>query len=67
MLQDQLREARDGVSTMRKLHEFAQSQLFELRAQSGWFAAYTSFELCVQDMNSSQAGVMFSCINYNIR
>ncbi|KAK4489072.1 hypothetical protein RD792_004866 [Penstemon davidsonii] len=34
MLQDQLRESRDSVSTMRKLHEFAQSQLFELRAQS---------------------------------
>ncbi|KAL3835136.1 hypothetical protein ACJIZ3_009872 [Penstemon smallii] len=34
MLQDQLRESRDSVSTMRKLHEFAQSQLFELHAQS---------------------------------
>lgn len=35
MLQDQLRQAQESVSTMRKLHEFAQSQLFELRAQSG--------------------------------
>lgn len=34
MLQDQLRQAQESVSTMRKLHEFAQSQLFELRAQS---------------------------------
>ncbi|KAL8031031.1 hypothetical protein ABFX02_13G000300 [Erythranthe guttata] len=34
MLQDQLRQAQDSVSTIRKLHEFAQSQLFELRAQS---------------------------------
>ncbi|PIN11084.1 Transcription factor/CCAAT displacement protein CDP1 [Handroanthus impetiginosus] len=34
MLQDQLRQAQESVSTMRKLHEFAQSQLFELRAQT---------------------------------
>ncbi|GER25124.1 protein CASP [Striga asiatica] len=34
MLQDQLRQAQESVSTMRKLHEFAQNQLFELRAQS---------------------------------
>ena len=34
-LQDQLRQAKDSVSTMQKLHELAQSQLFELRAQSG--------------------------------
>ncbi|KAG2306142.1 hypothetical protein Bca52824_025890 [Brassica carinata] len=33
-LQDQLRQAKDSVSTMQKLHELAQSQLFELRAQS---------------------------------
>lgn len=38
MLQDQLRQAQESVSTMRKLHEFAQSQLFELRAQSGQIA-----------------------------
>lgn len=35
LLQDQLRQAKDSVVTMQKLHEFAQSQLFELRAQSG--------------------------------
>lgn len=34
-LQDQLRQAKESVSTMQKLHELAQSQLFELRAQSG--------------------------------
>ncbi|XP_051152176.1 protein CASP [Andrographis paniculata] len=34
MLQDQLRQAQESVSTMQKLHEFAQNQLFELRAQS---------------------------------
>ncbi|KAM7268733.1 hypothetical protein ACFE04_010899 [Oxalis oulophora] len=33
-LQDQLRHAKDSVSNMQKLHELAQSQLFELRAQS---------------------------------
>ncbi|EFH59392.1 hypothetical protein ARALYDRAFT_318610 [Arabidopsis lyrata subsp. lyrata] len=33
-LQDQLRQAKDSVSTMQKLHELAQSQLFEIRAQS---------------------------------
>ncbi|XP_010551156.1 PREDICTED: protein CASP [Tarenaya hassleriana] len=33
-LQDQLRQAQESVSTMQKLHELAQSKLFELRAQS---------------------------------
>ncbi|GAB2270239.1 hypothetical protein Dimus_005143 [Dionaea muscipula] len=33
-LQDQLRQAKESVSTMQKLHELGQSQLFELRAQS---------------------------------
>ncbi|KAL9250312.1 CASP-like protein [Drosera capensis] len=33
-LQDQLRQAKDSVTTMQKLHELAQSQLFELCAQS---------------------------------
>lgn len=34
LLQDQLRQAQDSVSNMQKLHELAQSQLFEFRAQS---------------------------------
>ncbi|KAL5722199.1 hypothetical protein ACHQM5_005747 [Ranunculus cassubicifolius] len=34
LLQDQLRQAKESVSNMQKLHEFAQSQLFEYRAQS---------------------------------
>lgn len=34
LLQDQLRQAKDSVLNMQKLHEFAQSQMFELRAQS---------------------------------
>ncbi|KAK3007846.1 hypothetical protein RJ639_013455 [Escallonia herrerae] len=33
-LEDQLRQAQDSVSNMQKLHELAQSQLFEYRAQS---------------------------------
>lgn len=33
-LQDQLLHAKDSVSNMQKLHEIAQNQLFELRAQS---------------------------------
>ncbi|XP_009764795.1 protein CASP [Nicotiana tabacum] len=34
LLQDQLRQAQESVSTMQKLHELAQSQLFEVHAQS---------------------------------
>lgn len=34
LLQDQLRQAGESVSNMQKLHEFAQSQLLELRTQS---------------------------------
>lgn len=34
LLQDQLRREQESVSNMKKLHERAQSQLFELRAQS---------------------------------
>uniref|UniRef100_A0A7N0VFN7 Protein CASP n=1 Tax=Kalanchoe fedtschenkoi TaxID=63787 RepID=A0A7N0VFN7_KALFE len=34
VLQDQLRHAKESVATMQKLHELAQSQLFEYRAQS---------------------------------
>ncbi|KAK4844609.1 hypothetical protein QYF36_022282 [Acer negundo] len=33
-LQDQLRQAQESVANMQKLHELAQSQLFEVRAQS---------------------------------
>ncbi|XP_024523570.1 protein CASP-like [Selaginella moellendorffii] len=33
-LQEQLRAAHDSVQSMQRLHEFGQSQLFELRAQS---------------------------------
>ncbi|XP_052179854.1 protein CASP [Diospyros lotus] len=34
LLQEQLRQAKESVSTMQQLHELAQNQLFELRAQS---------------------------------
>lgn len=36
-MQDQLRQAKESVSNMQKLHELAQSQLFEIRAQSGGY------------------------------
>lgn len=35
LLQDQLRQAKESVSNMQKLHELAQNQLFEVCAQSG--------------------------------
>ncbi|GLU13339.1 hypothetical protein SLE2022_299770 [Rubroshorea leprosula] len=34
ILQDQLRQTKESVANMQKLHELAQSQLFEVRAQS---------------------------------
>ncbi|KAI4347166.1 hypothetical protein L6164_008002 [Bauhinia variegata] len=34
ILQDQLRQAQESVSNMKKIHEIAQNQLFELQAQS---------------------------------
>ncbi|KAK4781598.1 hypothetical protein SAY86_015700 [Trapa natans] len=34
LLQDQLRQTQESVSNMQKLHEFAQSQLFEFHTQS---------------------------------
>ncbi|XP_057747224.1 protein CASP-like isoform X2 [Arachis stenosperma] len=34
LLQDQLQSAKESVSNMQKIHELAQNQLFELRAQS---------------------------------
>ncbi|XP_042445945.1 protein CASP-like isoform X2 [Zingiber officinale] len=34
LMQDQLRQAKESVINMQKLHEIAQSQLFELRTQS---------------------------------
>lgn len=36
LLQEQLRQAQESVSNMQKLHELAQNQLFEVRAQSGY-------------------------------
>ncbi|KAM3751074.1 hypothetical protein ACB098_04G081400 [Castanea mollissima] len=44
-LQDQLRQAKESVSTMQKLHELAQSQLFELHAQSDEDTAAKQSEL----------------------
>lgn len=41
-LQDQLQHAKESVSNMQKLHELAQNQLFELRAQSGNLIVFIS-------------------------
>lgn len=40
LLQDQLRREQESVSNMKKLHERAQSQLFEVRAQSGEYDSF---------------------------
>jgi hypothetical protein len=37
LLQDQLRAATQSVQNMQRLHEYGQSQLFDLQAQSGVF------------------------------
>jgi len=42
-LQDQLRQAKESVATIQKLHELAQSQLFEVRAQSGDIQILTAY------------------------
>jgi homeobox protein cut-like len=44
-LQNQLRQATESVKNMQKLHESAQSQLFELRTQSGLFPSFVTFIL----------------------
>ncbi|MBA0650193.1 hypothetical protein Goklo_017642 [Gossypium klotzschianum] len=53
-LQDQLRQAKESVSNMQKLHELAQSQLFELRAQS---VSYTVFNHAEEDRAAKQSEV----------
>ena len=46
-LQDQLRQATESVKNMQKLHESAQSQLFELRTQSGLFPSSVTMVIFV--------------------
>lgn len=60
VLQDQLRQAQDSVSTMQKLHELAQSQLFEVRAQSEEerAAKQSEFNLLMDEVERAQARLM---------
>uniref|UniRef100_A0A6N2N5L5 Protein CASP n=1 Tax=Salix viminalis TaxID=40686 RepID=A0A6N2N5L5_SALVM len=55
-LQDQLRQAKDSVATIQKLHELAQSQLFEVRAQSEeeWAAKQSEVNLLMDEVERAQ-------------
>ncbi|EPS62295.1 hypothetical protein M569_12496, partial [Genlisea aurea] len=61
MLQDQLHQAEESVSTMRKLHEFAQSQLFDLRAQSDEerAAKQSEINLLMDEVDQAQTRLLF--------
>ncbi|KAK8521367.1 hypothetical protein V6N13_077476 [Hibiscus sabdariffa] len=54
-LQDQLRQAQESVANMQKLHELAQSQLFELRAQSGIYTLASSVLYCLNNTEEDRA------------
>ncbi|TKY44682.1 CASP protein [Spatholobus suberectus] len=56
-LQDQLQHAKDSVSNMQKLHELAQNQLFELRAQSEeeWAAKQSEVNLLMDEVERAQS------------
>lgn len=55
-LQDQLRQAKDSVATIQKLHELAQSQLFEVRAQSEeeWAAKQSEVNFLMDEVERAQ-------------
>ncbi|KAG8661522.1 hypothetical protein MANES_01G012900v8 [Manihot esculenta] len=55
-LQDQLRQAKESVANMQKLHELAQSQLFEVRAQSEeeGAAKQSEFNLLMDEVERAQ-------------
>lgn len=55
-LQDQLRQAKESVATIQKLHELAQSQLFEVRAQSEeeWAAKQSEVNLLMDEVERAQ-------------
>ncbi|KAG0476374.1 hypothetical protein HPP92_013215 [Vanilla planifolia] len=57
LLQEQLRQAKETVMNMQKLHESAQSQLFELRAQSEEekAAKQADFNLLMDEVERAQA------------
>lgn len=60
LLQDQLRQAQESVSTMQKLHELAQSQLFEVRAQSEEerAAKQSEFNLLMDEVERAQGRLL---------
>ncbi|XP_011010865.1 PREDICTED: protein CASP isoform X2 [Populus euphratica] len=55
-LQDQLRQAKESVATIQKLHELAQSQLFEVRAQSEeeWAAKQSEVNFLMDEVERAQ-------------
>ncbi|GAQ87720.1 Transcription factor/CCAAT displacement protein CDP1 [Klebsormidium nitens] len=59
-LQEQLRTARDTLSNMQKLHEYGQSQLFELRTQSEEERAvrHSELTLLTDEVERAQARLM---------
>ncbi|KAL7589408.1 protein CASP [Lactuca sativa] len=60
LLQDQLRHAQDSVSNMQKLHEIAQSKLFEYRAQSeeDTAAKQTEVNLLMDEVERAQTRLL---------
>uniref|UniRef100_A0A2P2M2G5 Uncharacterized protein MANES_01G012900 n=1 Tax=Rhizophora mucronata TaxID=61149 RepID=A0A2P2M2G5_RHIMU len=56
-LQDQLRQAKESVANMQKLHELAQTQLFELRAQSEeeTAAKQSEFNILMDEVERAQS------------
>ncbi|KAM0049705.1 hypothetical protein Hdeb2414_s0008g00289041 [Helianthus debilis subsp. tardiflorus] len=60
LLQDQLRQAQDSVSNMQKLHELAQSKLFEYRAQSeeDTAAKQTEVNLLMDEVERAQTRLL---------
>ncbi|KAH7549313.1 hypothetical protein JRO89_XS13G0013100 [Xanthoceras sorbifolium] len=59
-LQDQLRQAQYSVANMQKLHELAQSQLFEVRAQSeeDWAAKQSEVNLLMDEVERAQTRLL---------
>ncbi|OAY50476.1 protein CASP [Manihot esculenta] len=59
-LQDQLRQAKESVTNMHKLHELAQSQLFEVRAQSEEerAAKQSEFNLLMDEVERAQTRLL---------
>lgn len=61
LLQDQLRHAQESVANIHKLHEIAQSKLFELRAQSGSILMQRHIMLFSLSLVSHHAIIVTNC------